>query len=62
MSILATGGLAFLGSNLCYEFLKENCRIVIAYDVLYRIRRILKEFEGDGKFVFVKATTRTYGI
>jgi len=62
MSILITGGLGFLGSNLCYEFLKENRRIVIAYDVLYRIPRILKEFEGDEKFVFVKVTSRTYEI
>ncbi len=54
MSILITGGLGFLGSNLCYEFLKENKTKVIAYDVSYRVPKFLNEFEDDEDFIFVK--------
>ena len=54
MSLLITGGLGFLGANLCYEFLRENKTKVIAYDVLYRMPKFLKEFEGDERFIFVK--------
>ncbi len=53
MSILITGGLGFLGANLCYEFLKDHRR-VIAYDVSYRIPRFLKPRVDSPDFIFVK--------
>ena len=62
MTILITEGLGFLGSNPCYEFLKENRRILIGYDEFYRISRTLIGFESGEKFVFVKATSSTYRV
>ncbi len=54
MGILITGGLGFLGSNLCYEFLKEKRGKVVAYDIVYRFPNFLKEYEHDDNFVFVR--------
>lgn len=54
MSILITGGSGFLGANLCNTFLKETNREIISYDILYRTPKLLKEFEGNERFAFVK--------
>lgn len=53
MTILITGGSGLLGSNLCYEFLTKNRRVV-TYDVLHRVPKFLRSFENDEKLVFVR--------
>jgi nucleoside-diphosphate-sugar epimerase len=53
MTILITGGSGLLGSNLCYEFLTKN-RKVVTYDVLHRVPKFLRSFENDEKLVFVR--------
>ena len=53
MTILVTGGLGFLGANLCYEFLEDHQRVV-AYDLTYRIPKFLKSHVDNRDFIFVK--------
>ena len=53
MSVLITGAFGLLGTNLCYEFLKEG-KEVVAYDLAYRIPKFLRGYEKGKKFIFVK--------
>lgn len=53
MSIMITGAFGFLGSNLCYDFLKQE-KEVVAYDLVYRIPKYLKRYEKDKNLIFVR--------
>jgi nucleoside-diphosphate-sugar epimerase len=53
MSVMVTGAFGLLGSNVCFEFLKENKKVV-AYDLVCRYPKFLKPYESDPNLIFVK--------
>ena len=60
--ILVTGGLGFIGSNVCVELLKRDCNILVIDDLSTGSYENLEKLQTYGNLEFVKGCISNYDL